>query len=369
MLHLRLGENQMNMVHEEAAGPKKIQADGSIAAQTYEELSRKTGFRPGMMSLRSMKMKWTLADFMEMDNQFTFTMKRQEKGFCQKVTLDTSSCNSFQSYVAQFSYRRARMGYLYGTVGGEGDTEVKVEYIYEPPQNNMPEGFELLDDPNEDRVESLASMLGLRKVGWIFAHPPREEGFLFSSAEVIMAAVQQLEDANGFERETPFVSVKVTVDTEGQTHFEAFQVSKQCMEMMAEEALEIGENPGSCKVADSFTAVVESRAAPEVDNNFFLVAVAIEQHDSEKFVSQFPFCNREGIAQTWADVKRQLSQAGSKGFTYIDLLCDFQLLLFLTQFLDITTDLPKICLSIVDRSVPLDDGFKLIINHMAGIDG
>lgn len=50
----------------------------------------------------------------------------------------------------------------------------------------------------------------LKKVGWIFAHPPREEGFLFSSAEVITAATLQLEAADGIN-DTPFVTVKVTV--------------------------------------------------------------------------------------------------------------------------------------------------------------
>lgn len=47
-----------------------------------------------------------------------------------------------------------------------------------------------------------------KKVGWIFAHPPREEGFLFSSAEVITAATLQLEAADGVN-DTPFVTVKV----------------------------------------------------------------------------------------------------------------------------------------------------------------
>lgn len=50
------------------------------------------------------------------------------------------------------------------------------------------------------------------KVGWIFAHPPREEGFLFSAAEVITAATLQLEAAEGIN-DTPFVTVKVRANT------------------------------------------------------------------------------------------------------------------------------------------------------------
>lgn len=62
--------------------------------------------------------------------------------------------------------------------------QVKVECLYEPPQETSPQGFILQDDPKEETVEALAKLLGLQKVGWIFAHPPREEGFQFSSAEV-----------------------------------------------------------------------------------------------------------------------------------------------------------------------------------------
>ena len=69
----------------------------------------------------------------------------------------------------------------------------------------------------------IANGLQMRKVGWIFAHPPREEGFFLSSLEVITAAELQLEAANGVE-ETPFVTVKVTVGEDNNVHVEGFQV-------------------------------------------------------------------------------------------------------------------------------------------------
>ncbi len=37
------------------------------------------------------------------------------------------------------------------------------------------------------------------------------------------------------------VCVQVTAKEDGNAHFDAFQVSKQCMEMVAEGALEVGE--------------------------------------------------------------------------------------------------------------------------------
>lgn len=39
-----------------------------------------------------------------------------------------------------------------------------MECVYEPPQENYPEGFEVLEDPKADTVEALAGLLGLKKV-------------------------------------------------------------------------------------------------------------------------------------------------------------------------------------------------------------
>ncbi|GMI28158.1 hypothetical protein TeGR_g14408, partial [Tetraparma gracilis] len=113
-------------------------------------------------------------------------------------------------------------------VGG-ADNEVKVDFIYEPPQAGDETRFELLDTDEAaaelERVEALAGMLGVRRVGLVFSHPPREAGFQFSGEEVITAGELQLEAAEGVE-DTPFVTVKATVNDEGGTVFDAFQVRR-----------------------------------------------------------------------------------------------------------------------------------------------
>lgn len=87
--------------------------------------------------------------------------------------------------------------------------------------------------------------------------------FFFSGLEVLYAAEQQLEAAGGIA-DTPFVTVKVTLNDEGQSVIEAFQVSKQCMEMVAEGVLEISKDLGCCSVNSTFTAVVEGKNADKV---------------------------------------------------------------------------------------------------------
>jgi nuclear protein localization family protein 4 len=93
-------------------------------------------------------------------------------------------------------------------------------------------------------------------------------------------------------------------------------------------------------------------------------------HSSDTFVSQFPKCNRDhdNRQQSHDELKKQLSKSGSAGWTFIDLLADFNLLIYLSKFLDTDTDISAICKSIIDRDIPLGEGYKLIIASMAGLD-
>jgi nuclear protein localization family protein 4 len=383
-----------------------ILPDGSISlVHDPDFLTKDKSFRKGMLPLKSMKMQWTLQEFVAMDDQFVFKITRQQERWVGDggVSLDQDSANAFQAYLRNFAFQRQRFGYLYGKFIDEKETEeekrnrpkkevlfgtelpgtefmhvaknqkVIVEAIYEPPQEYDPdaaEGFIALDDPNEEKIEALANMLGLKRVGWIFGHPPREKGFQMASSEIIMAAELQIEAAQGVD-ETPFVTVKVTAGDDGNVSFEAFQVSKQCMEMVAEEALVVGENPGFCYVNETFSAIQEGKNSNMIENNFFLTVVPIVQHSSEMFVSDFPKANRDHDSrqQTHDEMKKQLQKSGSAGWTFVDLLADFNMLIYLTKFLDLETDIPKICRSIVDRDIPLEEGYKLIIASMAGLDG
>ena len=141
--------------------------------------------------------------------------------------------------------------------------------------------------------------------------------------------------------------------------------------MVAEEALEIDENPGFCKVNETFTAIQEGKESKTIENDFFLCVVPIVQHTSEVFVADFPRLNRDLDDRTPSHdaLKRELSKAGSAGWTFVDRLADFNLLLYLSQFLDVDADYAKICACVVDRTLPLDDGYKLIIKSLAGLEG
>ncbi|KAJ0395411.1 hypothetical protein P43SY_003835 [Pythium insidiosum] len=341
----------------------KIAADGTLTHVTYNDRVDKNSFRPGLKALRDMKMHWTLGEFMRMDAQFEFKISAQKAPHVSKVILDGPSCNDFQSYLRQFAFQQSRCGWLYGSVDEE-TKEVTVDFIYEPPQEGDLYGFEVFDDPHADKVDAVAAALGREKVGWVFSHPPREEeSFHFSAREVLLAAQLQA-DAGG--KGSLFVTLKVTLDKEGQASFEAFQVSDQCVDMYGAGALQEHESdPKACAVHPTFTALVEAKPSPVVDTNFFLCVVPVTMHDSA-LRCEFPKLHREGSLRTRDALRAQLTKYRSED--YVKRISDFQLLVFLADFLDAATDIPSICQSVRDPSaVPLGLGYPLLIDSVAGI--
>jgi hypothetical protein len=66
-------------------------------------------------------------------------------------------------------------------------------------------------------------------------------------------------------------------------------------------------------------------------------------------------------------MKAQLAQAGKSGWTLIDLLADFHLLLFLTDLLGMD-EVKVVCRSVVDRGVPLGEGHVDLLRAIAGME-
>ena len=106
MIYAMVDETKVG-AHEKSSH-KTILKDGTIAAQDIATVFNSSGFRPGMMPLRSMKMHWTLNEFMSLDEQFQYKIKSPESGMCKKVTVDKASIENFQSYMRNFDFRVMR---------------------------------------------------------------------------------------------------------------------------------------------------------------------------------------------------------------------------------------------------------------------
>ena len=136
-------------VHENAqASVKRVTKSGDIVIQSYENVSNSNGFRPGMLSLRSMKKHWTLNEFIRLDEQFEFKLKAAEKAPCTLASTDEAVMSEFVGYMQSCNFQRIRIGYLYGTID-EKVKSVRADFLYEPPQQTTDVSFELLEDPME----------------------------------------------------------------------------------------------------------------------------------------------------------------------------------------------------------------------------
>jgi len=103
-------------VHEASTGGKTIRKDGTIVTQDISTVFNSSGFRPGMLPLRNMKMHWTLNEFIALDEQFQYKVKSPETGMCKKVTIDTSAIQDFQNYMRNFDFRVMRCVIDHSTV-------------------------------------------------------------------------------------------------------------------------------------------------------------------------------------------------------------------------------------------------------------
>lgn len=61
-------------------------------------------------------------------------------------------------------------------------------------------------------------------------------------------------------------------------------------------------------------------------------------------------------------------RAGTQGWSFVDLLADFHLLLFLADHFSLRDDIPLICAAIVNREEPLNEGYQILIRSLAGLD-
>ena len=147
MIYAMVDEEKTTTCVQETKISRTITKDGNIIAREHSAAAEKNGFRPGMMALRDMKMQWTLNEFISLDEQFVYRMKAPGEAFCKQVSLDTKSLDSFQQYMWNFDFRKIRVGYLYGHF--LEDNRVRVECIYDPPQDTSDISFQILDDPNE----------------------------------------------------------------------------------------------------------------------------------------------------------------------------------------------------------------------------
>jgi len=277
-------------------------------------------------------------------------MKRQINRHCKKVLVDYDSVNAFQSYLQTNSFAAQRCGYLYGNYQEDGS--VFVECIYEPTQKSEEDSCALLDDKNQETVETIAQLMGLEKVGFIFSHGKRGTPAL-SSPEIKSIARMQTKPK---EQDQRFLIITVSPNSTDSSQVEAFQLSDQCLQLEKENQFSQPVEENTCEVITS--VIVEEQETMQIPNQFLVVAVAIGNY-SGKMRTRFPIENRP-TQTTLEDLKTHLHTAQN----LLDALNDFHALLFLSNYLDIKSDLPALCDSLKTSQASGLEGFRVILDAL-----
>lgn len=343
-------------------------------------------------------------------------IERQETPTCASVSFDMHAANAFQSYVqSALAFSIKRGGILYGTIdeeeGGGGGGGVFVHAIYEPPQDGSPDSLVLHRGTEEEqRADAVAAAFGWTKVGWIFTQSTKEREFICSAEEICQMAAIQSE--MGDKAVTALVAM-FPPDEEGaapEVHFEAFQVSAQCVKLWEEGWFnvnsasaydasgnnDIGENNPSTKggtlgrirgnggkstpdpsgepsatipvqnpkdPADKSPIIVAGKDVGEIDADYFLVPVGIKDHEGP-VGSSFAIENRF-LPQGAAELKSHLQ--GTSARPYAERLSDFHLLLYVAKQPGLEVEDVAALVAAVANKEPVPEGYKIIIDSIAGI--
>ena len=120
----------------------------------------------------------------------------------------------------------------------------------------------------------------------------------------------------------------------GEIQFEAYQVSKQCVELWEKGLL--SENPENLEFLIAKKQVeIERKMTNDIDALLLVSNVAIAPHKSS-FQVGFPPRNRPGneMFQNMVELKSVLLERRSQKF--VQRVSDFDLLLFLTDYLSLS---------------------------------
>ncbi|KAA8494281.1 Nuclear protein localization protein 4-like [Porphyridium purpureum] len=310
---------------------------------------------------------------MEALEALQFKIKPQDSANVLAVSVDQSSANSFQAYLAHVGFSQQRFGFMYGTK--TDDSVVMIEAIYEPPQCGDHEAYAPIagtfDEQQssaaavlDERAQRIAEYLSMARMGVIFSAKPRK--CILSGADVLFCAkcIVEEEERFGAEHAKSFVIINVALAADGSVMFEAYQLSDQCVEMYKAGVFLEEQKPNSGRVKTRDAVIVEGKETNSVHSEFFLISIPIRGHDSWLRCS-FPVENRDLKPQGQDDVVRSVTK--HKDVPFHEQLADYHQLLYLCNVFDLHTDMPTICDIALKKREPSDTehGYKLMFDALA----
>lgn len=394
--------------YEEKDPFKRLATDGELRKQGVKE--------------------WTLTSFLDYRSQREYKLVNLPDPHCLYVSVDPGASNSFLANMQSVDFACQRAGLLYGRFTSDGG--VQVDAIYEPLQDCTDSAIALKEDPLATRAHALAGHLGLQLVGWIFAHPPR--AYAFTINEVILAAQLQQRALDAAQQaaapgaaaaekgagEAPevlpaqrFVTLKARLVMEGEAiegvaTVEAYQMSEQCLALVRADAFkQSGTDPRCAKTAksDCFFLIEQKESRKATAEHFVSRVHDLSRPYSSPLRTGFPGAqraaapprarsaarappgsspahasahavrpparaveNRPTLPQTQQSLREYLLRRRGEPFALV--LADLHLLTFVSNVLDMETDMPVLCQAVAAGDSSQLEGFQMMLNSFAEIE-
>jgi len=263
------------------------------------------------------------------------------------------------------------VAWLYGKYvpyeGFEDGVSAEVHAIYEPPQMGGIDSVTLLPDPTNEHVERVAHMLGLIRVGWAITAPGR--GFTgLSSSELAAACRFQQMTRIADSPMSRFVTVLLQPNEDASVEPVMWQATDQAVALHRDNILQKPCKPDFCKVRvadktnnEDFVAPViyKGNESEEIDVAFLQIngTVTANSGASTGFLKRNTFPTRLFLGKdpTVSELKNEFRRY--QGTPWVELLADFNLLVFLGGLQELKDDMQGICTAVV-MGVPLEESVQ-----------
>jgi nuclear protein localization family protein 4 len=328
------------------------------------------------------KAQWTLTNFLDYRSTKEFVIEAPPEPHTKYVCVDPSASQLFINFCLATGFGSKRAGYLYGrwVTSEAGEAGVEVHAIYEPRQQSTAD--EVVLDPDtaeEERLEKLAGMLGLVRVGVILAHAARE--FAFSVNEILLAARMHAEAvAADPEHGKYFVTMKARPvleaekEIEGVATMEAYQLTDQAVALCARpDGPAFSQSKSDCRVAKAVKDccfIIEKKETKKTTMEPFVARIfdIARPFKSPLSCGGFPVANRPTEVQNVGEMGMYLRRRRDRKEHFLSTVSDLHLLLFLGgNLLDMAVDMPVLCAKIVEGKADELEGFQMMINCYGGL--
>lgn len=264
-------------------------------------------------------MEWTLTSYLDYRADREFKLGKVPDPHCLFVSVDANASNNFLGNMQSIGFACQRAGFLYGRFTDDGG--VQVDAIYEPEQECTDTSINIREHPLECRAHKIAGHLGLRFVGWIFAHPPRAHTFtineITTAAQLHAHALDADEAEEGEKLARRFVTLKARLVVEGEAiegvaTVEAYQMTDQCVDLVRKGAFKQSQTDVRCAKTTSADCVfvIEQKESRKATAEHFVSRV----HDmSRPYASPlrtgFPGARARARVHVWPARRRRPARA------------------------------------------------------------